>query len=360
MRSDSSRHIEKILISGYTGLGHFILKTVLINKINETFPNSEIVIIAGNNFGTEFVVPQYRTFILHQNCNIFQKFNFFWKLRREKIDVVFLPFDASPVFLILGTIIAGIPIRIGNVFNHSKVPSYFFTHPVPVKKQSVRNEIDLNLDLLQAICEHNLNRTYIPVISPCKDYQLLNKYTLVPGKYICIQIAAANGGITNKLWLEENFRELIIKLLNDFHHIKIVLLGDKGDSKRVNRVCNRISSDNLLNLSGKTSLQDVKCLINDCKFLVCHDSGLLHMGNALGKNLIALYGYSEPDAYAKQMPSCQIIQKQCDCPSPRPGLFPGMFEPTEEEFAKKCPIPECMRRITVNEVLKKCRELLLN
>jgi len=281
-------------------------------------------------------------------------------LRKEKIDIVFLPFDASPRFLILGTIIAGIPVRVGNVFSHLVSPSYYYTHPVYVKKQLIRNEIDLNLDLLQVLLEVEFSREYIPEIPHEFDENTLRKFNLAGVEYICLQIAGANGNLTNKLWLEENFRELINELLKSFPLLKIVALGDKGDSFRVNRVCNGLKSGNLHNLSGKTSLHEVKCLISNCKILICHDSGLLHMGNALGKNVIALYGYSEPDKYAQQLPSCHIIQKECNCPPPKPGLFPGMFEPTEEEFAKKCPIPECMKRIKVNEVFEKCRELLLN
>lgn len=360
MRADSPNHRIKFLLSGYTGLGHFILKTALIKKIHETYPDSDVLIIAGNNFGTEFVVPQYKTFILHQDSSTFKKLFFFWKLRQEKIDVVFLPFDASPGFLIIGTIIAGIPVRVGNVFDQISVPSYYYTQPVTVTKQTKRNEIDLNLDLLQTLTKNNFTREYVPMISPVRDDSLLHDLKLNREAYICMQIAGANGILTNKLWLEENFKGLIIELLKSFPSLKIVALGDKGDSLRVNRVCDGIESGNLLNLSGKTSLRDVKNLITNCKILICHDSGLLHMGNALGKNVIALYGFSEPDAYALNMPNCHIIQKQCDCPPLRPGLFPGMFEPTEVEFALKCPIPECMKRITANDVFKKCSELLLN
>jgi len=40
------REIKTILLSGYTGLGHFILKSVLVQKLQELFPESKISIIA--------------------------------------------------------------------------------------------------------------------------------------------------------------------------------------------------------------------------------------------------------------------------------------------------------------------------
>lgn len=99
-------------------------------------------------------------------------------------------------------------------------------------------------------------------------------------------------------------------------------------------------------------------MISFCKFLICHDSGLLHLGNALHKNVIAIYGPSDPDFYALNLPTFHVLRKPCDC-TPLLGLFPGMLgEPTEEEVALKCPIPQCMERLTVGEVYAKCVELL--
>ena len=125
-------------------------------------------------------------------------------------------------------------------------------------------------------------------------------------------------------------------------------------------MCDNIKSNRLLNLSSKTNIEEVKSLITHCKFLIAHDSGLLHLGNALKINVIAIYGFSIPDYYIQNLLSCHVIKEKCDCDeSDKPTLFPGLFgEMTEEEFALSCPEPECMKRISVNMVYEKCREFL--
>ena len=358
VRRAPAGRINKFLISGYTGLGHFVLKTVLIRKIEELYPGCRVYIIAGNSFGSEHVLHSYPIMILKQDSGALTKLIFFLKLRKEKFDAVFFPFDASPKFLIRGSIAAGIPIRVGHVFDHIPMPSYYYTIKVPVIRREVRSEIDMNLDLLQALYGKPFQRDYRPFVEMDGEIGILEANGLQKNTYICLQMGASNGLPSPKRWLEGNFRELIVKLLDSYPHLGIVALGDKGDSPIVNRICDGIESERLKNLSGKISLDETKKLISDCRFLICHDSGLLHLGNALQKQVIAIYGPSNPDFYALSLSTCHVLRKPCDC-TPLLGLFPGMLsEPTEAEVALKCPVPRCMERLTVDEVYTKCAELL--
>jgi ADP-heptose:LPS heptosyltransferase len=347
----STRHF---LISGYTGLGHFVLKTAFIKKLEELYPGCKITIVAGNTFGTEFVLKGYPTFILNEKANALTKGLFFLQLRKEKFDVAFLPFDASPKFLIRGTIIAGVPIRVGHVYGDAHIPQYYYTNHVPVRKRNGRSEIDMNLDLLESLHQRSFKREYVPIVNWTPREGDLERFSLKKGRYICIQMGAANGHPTTKRWLEPHFRTLITRILEQHRDIDIVALGDKGDLPIVQRICESIESPRLKNLCGKIDMEDTKTLIGACRVLICHDSGLLHLGNALGTHVLALYGPSNPDYYALQLPTCHILRKPCEC-TPLLGLFPGMDgEPTEEEAAKKCPIPKCMERLTPDEVYSAC------
>src|SRR5229473_5132487 len=99
---------------GIHRLGNFILKTVLIRKIQELYPGCEVNVIAGNSFGAEHVLNKLTSLILPQESNVFRTLLFFWKLRRMRFDAAFLAVDAAPKFLIRGCVLAGIPIRVGH------------------------------------------------------------------------------------------------------------------------------------------------------------------------------------------------------------------------------------------------------
>jgi ADP-heptose:LPS heptosyltransferase len=346
-----------VLVSGYTGLGHFVLKSVLIRHIEELYPGCKVSIIAGNTFGTEQLLDGYETLILQPESSALRKLIFFWRLRRRRFDAVFLPCDAAPKFLIRGCVLAGIPIRVGHVFEGQSTPSYYYTVRVPVRRNGPRNEIDLNLDLLEAVYGKPFPRNYNPVVDVDRRALVSKAYGLLPKRYFCVQIGAANGLPTAKRWPEDHFRELLQRILEAHPEIAIVALGDKGDAPIVKRVCQGIVSKRLNNLAGITSLQETKSLIASGKFLICHDSGLLHIGNAVGTPVIALYGPSDADEYALRLPTFHILREACDC-SPPLGLFPGLYEETEAERAARCPGPKCMRLLTVDRVYAKCAELL--
>jgi ADP-heptose:LPS heptosyltransferase len=176
----STRHF---LISGYTGLGHFVLKTAFIKKLEELYPGCKITIVAGNTFGTEFVLKGYPTLILKQESGGLKKLIFFLRVRRMKIDTAFFFFDSSPAFFIRGSIVAGIPNRIGHVFNHIPIPKYYYTKQVPVRMTGVRSEIDMNLDLLEAFYAGSFKRELRPVVERGSVEDVLRKYGLYASRW---------------------------------------------------------------------------------------------------------------------------------------------------------------------------------
>ena len=228
---------------------------------------------------------------------------------------------------------------------------------MPVRHGGPRNEIDLNLDLLEALVGRPFTRKYEPVADVEAGLAPLERFGLRPNQYICVQIGAANGQPAPKRWLEPYFRQLIERLLDEHPDFAVVPIGDAGDAAISRRVCDGLVHDRLIDTTGKTDLVEAKALLAHCRLLVCHDSGLLHLGNALGRRVLALYGPSDPDEYAMQLETFRVLRERCDC-TPLLGLFPGRYEPTEAEVSARCPIPMCMERLSVDRVYETCVELL--
>ena len=349
--------LRRVLVSGYTGLGNFILKSVLIRKIQELYPGCEVNVIAGNSFGAEHVLNKLTSLILPQQSNVFRTLLFFWKLRRMRFDAAFLAVDAAPKFLIRGCVLAGIPIRVGHDVEGVSLPSYYYTVRVPMRQAGPRNEIDLNLDLLEAVYGGRFKRDYQPAVDFDSCPSVLKLYGLTPNRYVCVQIGAANGRPTPKRWPGDHFRAVIERLLKVYPDLGIVILGDNGDVPIVHKALLKLVARPLINLAGKVTLEEAKNLIASCKFILCNDSGLLHLANALGTQAIALYGPTDADEYMLKLPTCHVLQAACDCGPPL-RFLPGLYEETEAARAARCPGPRCMQRLTVDRVYAKCTELL--
>lgn len=74
---------------------------------------------------------------------------------------------------------------------------------------------------------------------------------------------------------------------------QVLLFGSDKD-KAITAQINQLTQHKCLDLGGKTQLSEVIDLLSLCHTVVSNDSGLMHIAAALNKNLIAIFGSSDP------------------------------------------------------------------
>lgn len=138
-----------------------------------------------------------------------------------------------------------------------------------------------------------------------------------------------------KCWLPERFREVAQSLLND-PEIQIVFFGDQPTAPLVKEICRGLGP-RVINLAGLTSLREVVALISRCDVLLTNDSGPMHIADALGTRIVALFG-STNEIVTGPYSTGKVIHKHVSC-SPC--------------YQRTCPIDfRCMKEITSNEVVQ--------
>ena len=97
-----------------------------------------------------------------------------------------------------------------------------------------------------------------------------------------------------KIWPTERYGKLADWL--DTKGYRVALLGSEGDKCWTQEV-SAASDSKPIDLAGKISLRDVACLIACCRGVVANDSGLMHLGGALGVPTLGIFGHTNPDNY---------------------------------------------------------------
>lgn len=357
----------KILLSAYTGLGNFVLKTPMLKKIKKLYPIVSIDIIAGNSFGTEYLLTDStlidKTHILPIKASIREKMKFFWQLREEQYDIVFLPFDAAPNFLLLGSYLAGIKQRVkhirlaytwwkrfGNIRRMLCYPATIF---VPILPN--HHEIDVNYDLLSAVFQRPYQRTYDTFIAPTINTTCLQKFDVVQKSYIVIQAGAANGQYKVKTWPTDRFISLIKQLLLAYPTLPILLVGDKGDFvSSVAPILEAFPTEKrLVNTAGLTTISEVVTLLKNATLIICHDSGIAHIADALKKEAIILFGPTDYTRVSPLQPTSHLLF------SKTPYFAKAFYFATDEtELATQGIGHKAMEGITVKEVLQKVKQII--
>ena len=111
-------------------------------------------------------------------------------------------------------------------------------------------------------------------------------------KWIAICPGAASHPI--KIWPTERYGKLADWL--DAKGYRVALLGSEGDQRWTQEV-SAASDSNPIDLAGKISLKVVACLIACCRGVVANDSGLMHLGGALGRPTLGIFGHTNPVKY---------------------------------------------------------------
>lgn len=142
-----------------------------------------------------------------------------------------------------------------------------------------------------------------------------------------------------KEWPVENFASLCEKLVQAGK--QVVLLGGKDDVEKGAFIEEQVPT--VINLIGKTTMEDMIELICHCALFISADTGPLHIANACKKPLIALFGPTSPE---------------------RTGPYGGDYvhiivSPTSRATVKEPLIddPECMKQISVDRVWQEIESL---
>ncbi|OUO38844.1 lipopolysaccharide heptosyltransferase I [Megamonas hypermegale] len=142
----------------------------------------------------------------------------------------------------------------------------------------------------------------------------------------------------NKCWSTKNFA-ILSDLLSE-HSIKTVLIGfGKNDEQKALEITRQNTSNNIVNLVGKTSLMQTAALIKKAKAIVGGDTGNLHLAAALNIPAIMLMGPTDPNRNGpyKQLHNVILAGHDCD----------GCWKRTCHKNI------DCLSTITPNQVLKK-------
>ncbi len=142
-----------------------------------------------------------------------------------------------------------------------------------------------------------------------------------------------------KRWPEASFLELARHICSA-HDAHIVLLGDNLDRPVSAAIANELGP-RCTDLTGETSLLESAAAIKRCRTFVGNDSGLMHMSEAVGVPVVAVFGPTvESFGYYPSLALSRTVERNITCrPCSRNGAVPC---PRETQ--------ECMTQIDATSV----------
>ncbi len=343
--TDSGKGLKKILVIRLSAMGDVLLTTPLLRLLKKKFPETEIDFLVKQEYSSLISTNPY----IHQ-MQIFSQANGFFefiriclRMRNLRYDgIIDLQVNVRSFFLrILSNAkwkVRYKPWRWKRFFLVHFHRNYYKTElPVPLRFLSVLlpwgiQDDGLGLELIVD------EKTRSMTISCMKKREIR-----LTDKIIALAPGASK---MTKRWPSEDFAAVGNYFMN--RNYKVVLVG--GDQDR--QVCEEVTKAMGLlpeDFSGQLTLQETAALIAESDILITNDTGVMHIGSALKKRVVAIFGPTTNHlGFMPFRTQSIVVEKSLYC---RPCSYHGTDTCPQGHF-------RCMKSIQVDDVIQAVKNLL--
>lgn len=171
-----------------------------------------------------------------------------------------------------------------------------------------------------------------------RAHELLGAHGLAPGRYA---VFAPFTTRPQKHWVDGYWQTMAARVRVELG-LTAVILGGPGEREAARRIA--VAAPGSVALAGATSLPEAAALIAEAALVIGVDTGLTHMGSALGTPTVALFGSTRPYLDAGR-PDTRVIWLGMACsPCRRSPTCGGSYD--------------CMRNIRPDQVMNEARAAL--
>ncbi len=231
------------------------------------------------------------------------------------------------------------PVMMGYATNERKK---LFTHPISYSHED--HEVRSFLNLVAPLTGDARFDTDTPFLIVPQSAIRPVRALLSAGNESRFVALFPGGSISERRWGGERFKAVAKKLMRAGYAIAVI--GAREDIQDGNIIAE--AGDRIMNLCGKLSLVETAAVLKRSTLLITGDSGIMHIAYGLGTRTLALFGPGIEKKWAPRGAAQITINKNLDCsPCTKFGTTPKCTRGVE-----------CMKQITVDEVMDKAIQLL--
>lgn len=275
--------INRILAVRNDRFGEFLLNIPALRALKESYASSELFLVVDPyveelakciDFVDEVIIwpNKKRTFS--------EILKFSKELKDKKFDACVI-LNPSKEFNII-SFLAGIPIRVG----YARKLGFLLTHKMEDKKYlGTKHEVEYNLELVRLIGAETQDKGLTLKVDEHIINELLGNFNL-QGFTGLVAIHPWTSDPV-KQWAVSNFRELAKRIIKELNR-KVVIIGGKEELNNSIELFHNFDN-NLVNITGKTTLKQLAAFLKKCKLLISCDSGPVHLACCVGTPVIAIF-----------------------------------------------------------------------
>lgn len=326
-------------------LGDAVMCLPALQDIRDHYPLAKVTVLArpivADLLAGQPVVDQILVFD-HQGKHkgLSGLVNLIVMIRERQFDLAVLFQNAFQAAFIAAC--AGIPCRVGYSRDGR---GWLLSRSLDPKEARAKHQIHYYQQLAEKVTQHTYSERAPKLVMSQQEQEDCEKrfslFSHSTGKYF---IGMNPGSVygSAKRWLPERFAklgdELVQALTREFpgiSEVQCMVFGGKGEERLARQISEMMRQPPLV-LTGKTNIRELMALLGRCLILVTNDTGPMHIAQALGVPVTAIFGPTDPGATSPYGKSHGVVRSPVRC---SPCLL------------RTCPIDHrCMTQISVEQV----------
>jgi heptosyltransferase I len=296
----ADREFSRILIIKPSSLGDIVQALPILEGLRGRYPRAHIawlvatplVGLVQGHAALDQVIPFDRTRFgrVGRSLAVTRDFiRFLAGLRRERFDLVI---DLQGLFRSgFFAFMTRAAVRIGPGEARELAP-LFYTHRYPLESMDIHSITRMwkVADLLGFATSAQVFRLPVTDSDRATVRQLLSDRGLDPAQDYAVVFPAARW--ETKVWPAERFAAVVDRMATELG-LRVVLAGSAAEREACRAVSERSTTRPPI-LAGDTTLSQVSALIEGARIVLTNDSGPMHMADAIGRPMVAIFGPTNP------------------------------------------------------------------
>jgi|SaaInlStandDraft_6_1057023.scaffolds.fasta_scaffold18858_2 heptosyltransferase II len=309
-----SGRIHRILIYADMGIGNMILFTPTLQSIRNQFPKANITLLTGKS-GCDQVVECASLVdeVLKMKYSLFDVLTLANVVKRKEFDLLISSFLSGSKYLTLLTIFSRIPIRAGHCQSDDWPSPLDFLYNIQVKMNPGTHEVERHLCLAECL---ECRKTSYPIkleVSQ-EDHDFADKFFAENFSHGTKVLGISSGTSLAQNWKQWDIKkiaEVCDRSIDEFG-VGILLFGSSDLLPEQDLLSKHMRHD-FVSCVGKTTIRQAVALIAKCDLMLASDTGLMHVGAAVGTSTLGIFGPTDHYRTRPWGEGNTIIRKEVSC-----------------------------------------------
>ncbi len=348
--------IKRILLIKFWGFGSLLLMTPSIRALKNKYPKAKLTILTleQNRHLCERIrfIDEIITVSIKSTARALNDIAKTLEILRKKEFDVSIDFEFFVGVSAIITYLSGAYYKIG--FRSGRIHSRNSLYDKAVLYNKKKHITENFANLVRPLGVRKVDYVLEKLKTTQKDRRYLSVLLKKAGitgkdKLVCMNINAGELAFERR-WPKDRFVELAKRIIKNYPNAKIVFIGNGKDKEYVKSALATLGNKGLINFAGKLDIPQLQILFEKSDLFITNDSGPMHLAAATQTNSICLFGPETPQLYAPLNRNSRVVYKKLKC------------SPCMDVYNRKKIIchngAECMKKITVGEVLGKVKSVL--